>query len=296
VALTFNGKTLAVRESYEDKSHASGLTVFIDDVLLESKKLISDIDAVAVGKGPGSYTGLRIGVSTAKGICYGSQKPLIAVGTLDILIRQAKLTGWENNNNSLPTLFCPMIDARRMEVFTCIQDENGKMIEPVQARIIDRNSFDHYLSDHFILFFGSGTNKCKAFLDHPHAVFLPDIFPGSAALGTIAEEKYMNSDFEDIAYFEPFYLKEFVLNPAYINSSLWSSFFGYLVTFVIPHDYVYLWHYIPWNENKIIRTLKKEYDWEGDSETGLTWRIDDGSPAFYNYVYCFRLRQILFTR
>lgn len=99
-----------------------------------------------------------------------------------------------------------------------------------------------------------------------------------------------------------YYLKEFILNPAYLNRSLWSSFLGYLVTFVIPHDYIYLWHYIPWNENKIIRTLKKEYDWEGDSETGLTWRIDDGSPAFYNYVYCqiqgftendsFRSRQI----
>lgn len=210
VALTSNGKLLAIRESYQDKSHASELTVFIDEVLQEAKKLISDIDAVAVGKGPGSYTGLRIGVSTAKGICYGLQKPLIAVGTLDILIRQAKLTGWEYSKHNFPKLLCPMIDARRMEVFTCIEDEYGKTIEPVQARIIDRNSFDLYLSNYTLLFFGSGIDKCRTYLDHPNAVFLQDIYPTSTALGNIAEEKFMNSGFEDIAYFEPFYLKDFI--------------------------------------------------------------------------------------
>jgi tRNA threonylcarbamoyladenosine biosynthesis protein TsaB len=211
VALTRDGAVIAIRETIEEKSHASELTVFIGEVMKEGKVEISNLDAVAVGKGPGSYTGLRIGVSTAKGICFGSQTPLIAVSTLDILIRQAKLTGWERKEkNSFPVLLCPMIDARRMEVFTCLVDEKGETVVPVQASIVEYGFFEKYLKNYHIVFFGSGMEKCKEVLDHPHAYFLEDIAPHSSALGCIAEHKFIHCEFEDIAYFEPFYLKDFI--------------------------------------------------------------------------------------
>jgi len=210
VALAQDGKVLELRETYEEKSHASSLTVFIDEILTAGNITIQDLDAIAVGKGPGSYTGLRIGVSTAKGLCYGAEIPLIAVNTLQILFRQAVNDIKSIINRNADTLFCPMIDARRMEVFTCIFDSSGKEIEPITAKIVDSEVFQKILTDHTILFFGSGMEKCRSMLEHPNASFLPDIHPHSFALAQIAEESFIRQDFENIAYFEPFYLKDFI--------------------------------------------------------------------------------------
>jgi tRNA threonylcarbamoyladenosine biosynthesis protein TsaB len=213
VALAIDGKVIALRETLEERSHAARLTVFIEEMLAEQKIRLSDLDAVAVGKGPGSYTGLRIGVSTAKGICYGIKIPLIAVNTLGIMFRQV-LTGnghgFQDVTFSPDTLFCPMIDARRMEVFTCLFNQMGEELEPVSARIIDQDSFRLQLTEHPIAFFGTGMEKCKSLIFHPNGIFIPEIYPHSSALAILSEEKYMQCAFENIAYFEPFYLKDFV--------------------------------------------------------------------------------------
>jgi tRNA threonylcarbamoyladenosine biosynthesis protein TsaB len=208
VGLFADGKILAQRETLEEKSHASMLTAFIDDLIKEQNIRISDLDAIAVGKGPGSYTGLRIGVSAAKGLCYGAGLPLIAISTLKILFRSALSA--LNTTPGKNSLFCPMIDARRMEVYSCIYDEYGNEIEPIAAVIIDKSSFRQHLDEKIIYFFGSGMEKCRDVLDHPNAVFIPDIYPHAGSLAFLAEESYKQKIFEDIAYFEPFYLKDFI--------------------------------------------------------------------------------------
>jgi tRNA threonylcarbamoyladenosine biosynthesis protein TsaB len=213
VALTIDGHTVSSRETREDKSHAARLTGFIQEIMEEKNLKITDLDAVAVGKGPGSYTGLRIGVSTAKGLCYGAGIPLIAVDTLKILYIQAISShpAFVQELLSKPEiLFCPMIDARRMEVYTCLLNSQGEEVEPVSARIIDADSFSSKLLDHTVVFFGTGMEKCRGTLTHHHAVFIPDIYPGASSLALLAEEKFAHHDFEDIAYFEPFYLKDFI--------------------------------------------------------------------------------------
>jgi tRNA threonylcarbamoyladenosine biosynthesis protein TsaB len=211
VALSRDGKILSLRETLEEKSHASKLTVFIEEMLLEENTSISDLDAVAVGKGPGSYTGLRIGVSTAKGLCYGANKPLIAVSTLHIMFKNAVAKSDDTlKHSSGRVLYCPMIDARRMEVFTCILDAQGNEVENVTAKIIDKDTFTTFLEENTMVFFGSGMEKCRDVLLHPNAVLIPDVHPVSSALAGLAEEAYSNQLFENIAYFEPFYLKDFV--------------------------------------------------------------------------------------
>jgi len=213
VALAINGQVISQRETKEEKSHAARLTVFIEEILEESNLLVSDLDAVAVGKGPGSYTGLRIGVSAAKGLCFGSALPLIAVGTLKVLYQQV-ITDPGQFIKELLTgqdlLLCPMIDARRMEVYTCLYNKQGDEIEPVSARIINPESYNDRLSRHTILFFGSGMDKCHKVILEKHAVFVPDIYPHASSLAILAEEKYNQGIFEDIAYFEPLYLKDFI--------------------------------------------------------------------------------------
>jgi len=211
VALALDGQIVAQRETLEDKSHSALLTVFIEEILKERKLQVMDLDAVAVGKGPGSFTGLRIGVSTAKGLCYGSKLPLIAAGTLEILFTQALelvqagIPGYDEE-----VLFCPMIDARRMEVFTCLFTSSGKVVENVSARIIDRDSYSDLLSSRRIIFFGSGMDKCRGALSHPNSLFLDDVYPHAAALAVMAEKAYHKREFENLAYFEPFYLKDFI--------------------------------------------------------------------------------------
>jgi tRNA threonylcarbamoyladenosine biosynthesis protein TsaB len=213
VALAIDGQTVSYRETFEDKSHAARLTVFIQEVLEDRSLKVSDIDAVAVGKGPGSYTGLRIGVSAAKGLCYGAGIPLIAVDTLKILYKQvitARYSLLQEMLSKPETLLCPMIDARRMEVFTCLFNAHGDLIEPVAAKIVGPDSFRDRLAYQPVIFFGTGMEKCRDLLSDQHAVFIPDVHPSATSLALLAEDKYIHSEFEDIAYFVPFYLKDFI--------------------------------------------------------------------------------------
>jgi tRNA threonylcarbamoyladenosine biosynthesis protein TsaB len=211
VALAINGQLTAQRETREEKSHAARLTVFIEEILKAEGLQIKDLHAIAIGKGPGSYTGLRIGVSTAKGLCYGAGIPLIAVGTLRIMFNYAKEI---IRDSSIPLdeniLFCPMIDARRMEVFSCLYKVSGEEKEPISAKIIDAVTYTSYLQTSKICFFGSGMDKCREVLSHPNAFFLDEIYPHAASLAALSEVKFRNNQFENLAYFEPFYLKEFV--------------------------------------------------------------------------------------
>ena len=201
VALAEDGAITAYRESSAAKAHASLTAVFVQEVLQERGIKLEDCDAVCVSMGPGSYTGLRVGVSTAKGLCFGSGKPLIAVGTLDTLVAQTET----------PTDFkyiVPMIDARRMEVYAAVF-ENDKQISATAPAIIDENSFVEYLEQGPVLFIGDGAGKCADVIKHPNAHFC-QCHPKASSMLAPAMKVYKEKRFEDVAYFEPFYLKEFV--------------------------------------------------------------------------------------
>jgi len=207
VALGQNGKLLALKESLDEKhSHAENLTIYIQEVCSQAKISLNDIDAVAVSKGPGSFTGLRIGVSSAKGLCYALNKPLIAINSLEAMA--------VGQNSRLKTkdsrLFCPMIDARRMEVYCAVYDERLNEIKKTSADIIDENSFADLLQKHKMFFFGDGSAKCKSKIKNPNAVFIDDANPSAQFMIPIAEKYFGEKKFEDVAYFEPFYLKDFV--------------------------------------------------------------------------------------
>lgn len=212
VALANNGKELAVKERVEPNIHASHITLFIDEVMRMASVDYSDLSAVAVSKGPGSYTGLRIGVSTAKGLSYALEIPLIAVDTLYSMasgfIRSPEIEITED------TLLCPMIDARRMEVYMGLFDFKLQPIEPVQAKVLEPGFFDEYLNEKKIVFFGDGAFKVKnIYPEHP-SVFFADFYNSAAHLTAAAFRKFEQHDFEDVAYFEPFYLKDFVAGKA----------------------------------------------------------------------------------
>lgn len=208
VALVQNGQLLAVQERDERNIHAEAITLFIENVCTSAGKTYRDLDAVAVSSGPGSYTGLRIGVSTAKGLCFALDKPLIAVSTL-----KAMADGLAQRLQNQPTpglLLCPMIDARRMEVFTAIFDADGNQVMPTEAKIIDNESYAELLDKHEILFFGDGAGKCRETLTHPNARFADGFVNSAVHLTAQAAAKFNGADFEDVAYFEPYYLKDFV--------------------------------------------------------------------------------------
>ena len=205
VALAEGGEITAYRESSAAKAHASLTAVFVQEVLQERGLKLEDCDAVCVSMGPGSYTGLRVGVSTAKGLCFGSGMPLIAVGTLDTLVAQAeKIVGQAGN----PRFIVPMIDARRMEVYAAVF-ENGNQITKTAPAIIDENSFAEYLEQGSVLFIGDGAGKCADVIKHPDAHFC-QCHPKASSMLAPALGAYKDKRFEDVAYFEPFYLKEFV--------------------------------------------------------------------------------------
>ncbi len=212
VTLAENGLTLFQKESTEGLNHSQLLTVFIRDLFEENHFEMSKLDAVAVSKGPGSYTGLRIGVSVAKGLCYALNIPLIGIGSIEGMgIWTAKnTTEYYVNENEEDLLFCPMIDARRMEVYTALYDVNGKQILPVSAEIIDENSYSEYLKDKKILFFGNGAGKCREKISHVNALFEGPQKTSARFMQSLSESKYNKEEFEDLAYFEPFYLKDFV--------------------------------------------------------------------------------------
>ena len=208
VALAQDGAVTSYRESSAPKAHASLTAVFIQEMLAERGLTLADCDAVCVSKGPGSYTGLRVGVSTAKGLCFGSGKPLLAVGTLDTLVAQAATVIPSEVEGSTFRYIIPMIDARRMEVYTAVF-ENGVQITETAPAIIDETSFAEYLEQGPCLFIGDGAGKCADVIKHPNAHFI-QCCPKASAMLQPAMAAYKEKRFEDVAYFEPFYLKEFV--------------------------------------------------------------------------------------
>lgn len=201
VSLAKNGQTVICKElSEQGYSHAEKLHLFIQDVLLEAGITLSQLSAIAVSQGPGSYTGLRIGVSAAKGLSYSLQIPLIAVDTLATLAQQVS----ESDG-----LIVPMIDARRMEVYSAIFDSNKQKIREVQAEIISAESFESISEK--IYFIGDSNEKVKSVLTKPNFVFLDTIkYPSAKEMSSISYKKFIEKKFEDVAYFEPFYLKDFL--------------------------------------------------------------------------------------
>jgi tRNA threonylcarbamoyladenosine biosynthesis protein TsaB len=206
VNIAENGNKIIGRETHEQNAHSKILTVFIEEILNETAYKISSFDAVAVSKGPGSYTGLRIGVSAAKGIVYGGGIKLLSVNTLQSMAWGAKKT----LDISEPVLFAPMIDARRMEVYTQLYDINLKPVNKIKALVVDENSFKTKLNSHKICFFGDGADKCKHTILHKNAIFYEHIHPSADYMIHFSENLFNEKKFEDLAYFEPFYLKDFV--------------------------------------------------------------------------------------
>ncbi len=212
VGIARDGRLLSLRESDEGRDHARKVGVFVDELLRENRLSPDELDAVAVGKGPGSYTGLRIGVSFAKGLCYGIRKPLIAVGSLDALAEVARedyeagivdVDDWESAR------LCPMVDARRMEVYARVFDTTGAPLSDVKAEVIGGDSFAAWRDGkHPFVIFGNGARKCREAL--PDARFI-EVAPSARGLARRAQEAYDAGRFEDLAYFEPFYLKDFVV-------------------------------------------------------------------------------------
>lgn len=184
-------------------SHSEQLHVFIKEALKEASLSFSDLDAISISKGPGSYTGLRIGVSAAKGLCFSLDIPLISVPTLQSMAHQVQLKPDE--------LVIPVLDARRMEVYSCIYGSDHKEVRETRAEIVNEESFADYVSDIKVYVVGSGAEKCRGVLQHPNFVFDESIVPSAKDMASIAFRKYKAGQFEDVAYFEPYYLKDFVL-------------------------------------------------------------------------------------
>lgn len=204
VSLSENGKIIALKEINDGNYlHAEKLHVFIDSVLNEAGIKLQQLDAVAISKGPGSFTGLRIGVSAAKGLCFALDIPLISINTLQSLALQV-----DTENGSI----IPMLDARRMEVYSAVFDMDYNQIRETEAQILDETSFQNYLEGDRVYFIGDGVPKTKELISHPNAIFIDDKLPSANEMGMLAFQKFNQDDFESSAYFEPFYLKDFVAN------------------------------------------------------------------------------------
>ena len=214
VGLSRDGELISLRESDEGRDHAKRVGVFVDELLRENDVAPYELDAIAVGMGPGSYTGLRIGVSFAKGMCYGLQIPLVAVGSLDALAavaiedNEAGILDVENWDDAI---LCPMVDARRMEVYTRLFNAKGEPVSEVKAEIVTEESFSEWRKDKQLVIFGNGAAKCCEVL--PDATYI-NITPSARGLARLAEQRLQEGKTEDIAYFEPFYLKDFVVIPS----------------------------------------------------------------------------------
>ncbi|MDR0798585.1 MAG: tRNA (adenosine(37)-N6)-threonylcarbamoyltransferase complex dimerization subunit type 1 TsaB [Dysgonamonadaceae bacterium] len=203
-ALSLDGKIIFERCNPEDASHSASLGVYVQEAVAFARRELRPVEAVAVSAGPGSYTGLRIGVSEAKGLGYGWNIPVIALPSLKILAASV--------STILPDdcyLLCPMIDARRMEVYAAIYDRQLNLIRDVQADIVDTATYEAFLAQGKVAFFGDGAEKCRAVIPSENALFLENRVPLATAMAPLAEEAFRNKDFVDTAYFEPFYLKEF---------------------------------------------------------------------------------------
>jgi tRNA threonylcarbamoyladenosine biosynthesis protein TsaB len=227
-AIHQDGNLLSVSELYNEKSSSGMLTTLIKHVVKTASLTLQEVDAIAVAKGPGSYTGLRIGVSTAKGLCFTLEKPLIAINTLEAMAYQLfavrhsavrhsavrhSAVNYKLGDSPLSILLCPMLDARRMEVYCAVFNADTiEIIEPTQAKIIDETSFADLLENQQMIFFGDGAEKCQTILGrNPNAVLLNQtIFPSAKSIGALANRAFEQQQFENVADFEPFYLKEFV--------------------------------------------------------------------------------------
>lgn len=204
VSLSVDGALVGVKEIAEENfSHAEKLHVFIEELLKENGLTMQNLSAIAVSQGPGSYTGLRIGVSSVKGLCYGLNIPMIALDTLQILAKQLQVnSGW----------IIPMIDARRMEVFCATFSHEGVLVKPIEAKVIDEASFSELEGDVPVYFIGDGAMKCATVLTAPNFKFIDAIvYPSAKEMVALSYEKYTAKDFVDVAYFEPYYLKDFVM-------------------------------------------------------------------------------------
>ena len=214
VGIARDGELVSLRESAEGRDHAKHVGVFVNELLSETGIAPEELDTVAVGMGPGSYTGLRIGVSFAKGLCYGLQIPLVAIGSLDALAQVAiedneagilDVKAWDE------ALLCPMVDARRMEVYTRLYSATGEPLSDVRAEIVGENSFAEVREKRQLVIFGNGAAKCREVLSD--ATFI-NVAPSARGLARLAEQRLQEGKTEDIAYFEPFYLKDFVVIPS----------------------------------------------------------------------------------
>ncbi len=212
VGIARDGEIVSMLESAEGRDHARKVGVFVDELLHSTGITPDEIDAVAVGKGPGSYTGLRIGVSFAKGLCYGLQKPLIAVGSLDALVavaREEHEAGILDVGEWSDSFLCPMVDARRMEVYAQVFDKSGNTLSDVVAEVVTEESFSQWRNGAGrLVIFGNGAAKCAEVLSD---AVLIDIAPSVRGIAPLAQKAFDEGHFEDIAYFEPFYLKDFVV-------------------------------------------------------------------------------------
>jgi tRNA threonylcarbamoyladenosine biosynthesis protein TsaB len=202
---TLAGELLGCYELYTERTASARLTTLVEEVVAHTGHTFADVAAIAVAKGPGSYTGLRIGVSTAKGLCFALDKPLIGINTLDALTEQVRSFYPAN------TLLCPMLDARRMEVYCAVYEPDGRQVGATSATILNADSFADLLADRYVVFFGDGAAKVRPLLTHPNALF-PDalIRPSARAVGTLAARAYAAGTFDDLVTFEPYYLKEFM--------------------------------------------------------------------------------------
>ena len=207
VAISDSGQVIFNKEDHSGPNHAVKLGVYVDEALdfLDSHGL--PLEAVAVSCGPGSYTGLRIGVSMAKGICYGRGVKLIAVPTLELMAVPVLLGEHPEEEDAL---IVPMLDARRMEVYAEVLDRALKVVRPIQADIVDADTYKEYLDQHHVYFFGNGAAKCMETINHPHAHLVKGIEPLAKNMAPLAEKRFAEGKFEDVAYFVPFYLKDFV--------------------------------------------------------------------------------------
>lgn len=205
VSLANDGQLLALKEfDSASFSHAEQLHLFIEEVLKDAKVSFNDLNAIAVSKGPGSYTGLRIGVSAAKGLCFSLDIPLIAIPTLESMAVQS--------TNDDTDFIIPVLDARRMEVYSCVFDKSLNEIRETKAEIIDENSFSEFASKGNVLLLGSGAEKCVEVLSANNKfIFNTEVIPSSKEMAMLSSKKFKENNFEDVAYFEPYYLKDFVL-------------------------------------------------------------------------------------
>ena len=205
VAIHDDGKLVDTSEIHIEQSHASKLAVLIEEVKNKAGIEYSQLKAVAISSGPGSYTGLRIGTSTAKGFCFALGIPLISIGSLELLAFQMR------EQNPQNAYLCPMIDARRMEVYCLITDSDLNIVHPTEAKVIDEESFREYLDKNQVLFFGDGSDKCKDKIVHKNAKFVSGVYPKASQLGFLAFKKFNKNEIEDLVNFEPHYLKEFMI-------------------------------------------------------------------------------------